>query len=68
MTVGNKLVSEDEAQRAKLEKKLQAKLNKPMSTANIKRMKNDRLIYKNLDAHVLSLLIMLEIELKTSLV
>lgn len=68
MIVTNKLISEAEAQRAELEKKLQTELKKSLSNANIEKNENDNLKYKNLNAHVLSLLRILELELKTSLI
>jgi len=68
MIITNKLVSEAEAQRAELKKKLRAELKKPLSNANIEKDGNGNLKYKNLDAHVLSLLRILELELKASLV
>ncbi len=68
MIVINKLVSEAEAQRAELKKKLQIELKKSLPNANIEKDKNDNLKYKNLGAHVLSLLRILELKLKTSLI
>ncbi len=68
MAVTNKLVPEAEAQRAELEKKLRAELEKPLPNANIEKDGNGNLKYKNLGAHVLPLLRILELELKASLV
>ena len=47
---------------------MRAELKKSLSNANIEKNENDNLKYKNLDAHVLSLLRILELELKTSLI
>lgn len=68
MTVTEELVPEAEAQRAILEKKLRAELEKPLPNVNIEKDENGNLKYKNLGEHVLPLLRILELELKASLV